>query len=51
MAKRNKVDDFFLGGGTTAVIAKRLNRKGIYCDISKKACDVTISKLEKETSK
>lgn len=44
------VADFFLGGGTTAVIAKRLNRKGIYCDISKKACDVTISKLEKETS-
>lgn len=44
------VADFFLGGGTTAVIAKRLKRKGIYCDISKKACDVTISKLEKETS-
>jgi len=39
------VADFFLGGGTTAVVAKKLNRKGIYCDISKKACEVTISKL------
>lgn len=40
------VADFFLGGGTTAVVAKKLGRKGIFCDISKKACDVTISKLE-----
>lgn len=39
------IADFFLGGGTTAVVASKLNRKGIYCDISKKACDVTISKL------
>lgn len=41
------VADFFLGGGTTAVVAKKLRRKGICCDISSKACDVTISKLEK----
>lgn len=41
------VADFFLGGGTTAVVAKSLNRKGIYCDINKKACDVTIQKLSK----
>lgn len=40
------VSDFFLGGGTTAVVAKKYNRKGIFCDISKKACDVTIKKLE-----
>ncbi len=39
------IADFFLGGGTTAVITKKLNRKGIFCDISQKACDVTISKL------
>ena len=39
------VADFFLGGGTTAVVAKKLNRKGIYCDISKKACEVTVQKL------
>lgn len=41
------VADFFLGGGTTAVVAKSLNRKGIYCDINKKACDITIQKLSK----
>lgn len=40
------VADFFMGGGTTAVIAKKLNRKGIFCDISEKACEVTIQKLK-----
>lgn len=40
------VADFFLGGGTTAVVAKKLNRAGIFCDINKKACDVTVSKLQ-----
>jgi DNA modification methylase len=40
------VADFFMGGGTTAVVTKRLGRKGIFCDISKKACDVTIDKLK-----
>lgn len=40
------IADFFLGGGTTAVVAKKLNRKGIYCDINKKACDVAIRKLK-----
>ena len=40
------VADFFLGSGTTAVAAKKLKRKGIYCDISRKACDTTIKKLE-----
>ena len=39
------VADFFLGGGTTAVVCKNLKRKGVFCDISKKACDVTIKKL------
>ena len=42
----NTVADFFLGGGTTAVVSKKLKRKGIYCDINKKACDVTIDKLK-----
>lgn len=41
------VADFFMGGGTTAVVAKKLNRKGIFCDISDKACEVTVNKLEK----
>jgi len=40
------VADFFMGGGTTAVIAKKLKRKGIFCDISEKACEVTIQKLK-----
>lgn len=40
------VADFFLGGGSTAVVTKQMNRKGIFCDINKKACDVTIEKLE-----
>lgn len=40
------VADFFMGGGTTAVVAKKLCRKGIFCDISLKACKVTMSKLE-----
>ncbi|MGM9877048.1 MAG: DNA methyltransferase [Bacilli bacterium] len=40
------IADFFLGGGSTAVVCKKLNRKGIFCDINKKACDVTIEKLK-----
>lgn len=40
------VGDFFLGGGTTAVVAKKLGRRGIFCDISRKACEVSIRKLE-----
>jgi len=41
------VADFFMGGGTTAVVTKKLNRKGIFCDISKKACEVAVNKLKK----
>ena len=40
------VADFFMGGGTTAVVAKRLNRNGVFCDINKKACCATMMKLE-----
>lgn len=39
------VADFFMGGGTTAVVAQKMQRKGIFCDISPKACDVAIQKL------
>lgn len=39
------VADFFMGGGTTAVVAKKLNRKGIFCDINEYACKVTVKKL------
>lgn len=40
------VADFFLGGGSTAVATKNLNRRGIFCDISEKACNTTINKLK-----
>lgn len=40
------VADFFLGGGTTAVVAKKLGRRFIGCDISEKACEITVKKLE-----
>ena len=40
------VADFFMGGGTTAVVAKKLNRKGIFCDINQKACCAAMRKLE-----
>lgn len=39
------VADFFMGGGTTAVVTQRLGRKGIFCDISSKACEVAANKL------
>lgn len=42
------VADFFMGGGTTAVITKRMGRQGVFCDISAKSCKVAIGKLEKE---
>lgn len=42
------VADFFLGGGTTAVVTKELGRKGIFCDINPKACKTTIRKLNGE---
>ena len=44
--KDDVIADFFLGGGTTAVVTKKLGRKGIFCDISEKACNVTVTKLE-----
>ena len=43
----DRVADFFLGGGTTAVVTKKLKRRGIFCDINEKACQVTVEKLKK----
>lgn len=40
------VADFFLGGGTTAVVAQKLGRRFLGCDISEKACEITVKKLE-----
>lgn len=45
--EEDTVADFFMGGGTTAVVAKQLDRKGIFCDISPKACEIATMKLEK----
>ena len=41
----DKVGDFFLGGGTTAVVTKKMKREGIFCDINEVACIKTIEKL------
>jgi len=43
----DKVADFFMGGGTTADVAKKLKRRFIGCDISEKACEVTVEKLQR----
>ena len=34
-----------MGGGTTAVEAVKANRKFLGCDISEKACEITVQKL------
>lgn len=40
------VADFFMGGGTTAVQTILNGRNGIFCDISEKACEKTITKID-----
>ena len=40
------VADFFCGGGTTAAVAEKLNRKWIACDISRIAVSVTRDRLQ-----
>ena len=39
------VADFFMGSGTTMVVAKELNRKYIGCDIGEKAVEITNERL------
>ncbi|ROI02928.1 site-specific DNA-methyltransferase [Chryseobacterium sp. G0240] len=39
------VADFYMGGGTTAVVCEKLNRNFIGCDINVKAIDVTKKRL------
>ncbi len=39
------VVDFFLGGGTTAVVAHMLGRRFIGCDINEDACRITADKI------
>ena len=39
------VADFYLGSGTTLVVAKELNRRYLGCDINQKAVDITNIRL------
>lgn len=41
------VADFFVGGGTTAVVAQRLGRRWIACDISRVAVGITADRVAK----
>ena len=40
------VADFFVGGGTTAAVAQKLNRRWIACDQSRVAVAITQGRLE-----
>ena len=40
------VADFYLGSGTTAVVSKELGRNFIGCDISQRAVDLTLKRLD-----
>ena len=42
------VADFFIGGGTTAAVAQRLNRRFIACDQSRVAVSVTAERLKQQ---
>ena len=46
---RDIVADFFVGGGTTAAVAQRLNRRFIACDQSRVAVAVTAERLKQES--
>ena len=45
------VADFFSGGGTTATVAQRLNRRWIACDQSRVAVAVTADRLTRQVEK
>ena len=44
--KNDVVADFFVGSGTSLVVAKELGRKYIGCDINQRAVDITNKRLE-----
>ena len=44
--KGDVVADFFCGSGTSLVVAKELGRQYIGCDISQKAVDITLERIE-----
>ena len=43
--KGDVVADFFMGSGTTCVVAKELGRKYIGCDINPRAIEITNNRL------
>ena len=45
------VADFYMGSGTSMLVAKELNRKFIGCDISQKAVDITNQRLAQQEQK
>lgn len=45
------VADFFMGGGTTPLETLKAGRNGVFCDISEKACKISIEKLNEELAK
>ena len=45
------VADFFVGGGTTAAVAQKLNRRWIACDQSRVAVAITQGRLESSYEK
>ncbi|MGE5474179.1 MAG: DNA methyltransferase [Ignavibacteriales bacterium] len=49
--KGDVVADLFMGGGTTPLEVLKAGRKGVFCDISEKACKVSIGKLKEELAK
>jgi len=46
--ERELVFDPFLGGGTTLVAAKMLNRKGLGCDLSETYCSIAANRVSRE---
>lgn len=49
--KGDTVADFFMGGGRIVEETLSLERKGIFCDISQKACDIAINNVNKKIEK
>ncbi len=41
------VADFFMGAGSTAVVAKEMNRNGIFCDINPDTCELAVNRIKK----
>lgn len=44
--KGDTIGDFFMGGGRIALEAIKSGRKGVFCDISEKACNITTRNLK-----